>query len=486
MLKPIIEVIGLGSGDIHQLPLGIYRKLTQYNQTCYVRTLDHPVITSLQEEGVSFAGFDAVYERHDQFEAVYEEIAAILEEKAKEQGQIVYAVPGHPMLAERTVQILLENDRLDVQIAGGQSFLDDLFRTFQFDPIEGFQFVDGTSFERYQLQYEQHLVFCQVYDAFIASEVKLALLEDLPPEYMIYIAEAVGSEQESVKHIPLYQLDQQTHLSNLTSVYVPPIDKQELNHQFFRLREVVASLRGPGGCPWDQKQTHESLKKYLIEEAYEVLDAIDQEDDDAIAEELGDVLLQVLLHSQIAEEAGYFTIDDVICSITEKMIRRHPHVFGNIKVKDENEVMVNWESIKQQEKKQNQHQESILDGIPKAFPAMLMAEELQKKAAKVGFDWDNAADMLAKVEEELLEWKEAIASGDSDEITKEFGDILFAMINIARYYKINPEIALLLTNRKFKKRFQYVEQSVKASTKEWKEFTLEQLDVFWEEAKKED
>ncbi|MFC4403582.1 nucleoside triphosphate pyrophosphohydrolase [Gracilibacillus xinjiangensis] len=484
-MKPLIEVIGLGGGDIHQLPLGIYRKLTKSDQLCYVRTMDHPVINTLKQEGVSFLGFDAVYEKHSQFEAVYDEIVSILEEKAREQQQIVYAVPGHPMLAERTVQLLLESETVDVNIAGGQSFLDDLFRVFQFDPIEGFQFVDATNFQRYQLQYEQHLVFCQVYDELIASEVKLTLLEDLPPEHMIYIAEAVGSDQESVKHIPLFELDQQTHLSNLTSVYVPPIDdKAKLNHQFFRLKEVIARLRGPGGCPWDQKQTHESLKKYLIEEAYEVIEAIDQKDDDAIAEELGDVLLQVLLHSQIAEESGYFTIDDVIFSITEKMIRRHPHVFGDVSVKDETDVIVNWEAIKQEEK--NEKHMSVLDDITKGLPAMLMAEEIQKKAAKVGFDWDNAQDMWAKVEEEQFEWKEAIASGDTEEMVKEFGDILFAMINIARYYKINPEIALLLTNEKFKKRFQHVEQSVIDSGKDWGAFTLEQLDLFWEEAKKEE
>ncbi|SES22809.1 tetrapyrrole methylase family protein / MazG family protein [Gracilibacillus ureilyticus] len=484
MSKPLIDVIGLGGGDMDQLPLGIYRKLAQSEQVCYVRTMDHPVVTSLEQEGVHFYGFDSVYEKHGEFESVYEEIVSVLIEKALDEHQIIYAVPGHPMLAERTVQLLLESDRVDVRLAGGQSFLDDMFRVFQFDPIEGFQFVDATSFQRYQLQYEQHIVFCQVYDSFIASEVKLELLEDLPPNHMIYIAEAVGSRQESLKHIPLVELDMQAHLSNLTSVYVPPVDKSELNHQFFRLREVVATLRGPGGCPWDQKQTHESLKKYLIEETYEVLEAIDREDDEAIAEELGDVLLQVMLHSQIAEESGYFTIEQVINSITEKMIRRHPHVFGDTVVQDENDVMVNWEAIKKQEKQHTE--ESLLDNITKGLPAMLMAEEIQKKAAKVGFDWDNAEDMWAKVEEEINEWKEAISTNDEKEMAKEFGDILFAMINIARYYKINPETALLLTNEKFKKRFHFVEQSVKASNKDWDSFTLEQLDKFWEEAKQEE
>jgi tetrapyrrole methylase family protein / MazG family protein len=481
-MKPIIEVVGLGGGDVNQLPLGIYRKLTNQENCIYVRTLDHPVIPTLEEDGVVFESYDAVYEKYDDFDSVYKEIVCELVTKAKDKSKIVYAVPGHPMLAERTVQLLLERKDIDVNLIGGQSFLDDLFLSFRFDPIEGFQFIDATNIHRHQLQYEQHLVFCQVYDAFVASEVKLTLLEDLPAEHMIYIGSAIGSENESIKEIPLVELDQQATLSNLTSVYVPPIEKDKLNHQPFRLKEIVETLRGPGGCPWDQKQTHASLKKYLIEEAYEVIDAIDQEDDAAIAEELGDVLLQVYLHSQIAEESGYFTIDDVIKSISEKMIRRHPHVFGDVEVKDENDVKANWDSIKRQEKEGQQS--SILDNLPKSMPATLLAEKIQKEVAKVGFDWEVVEDSWNKVEEELVEWKEAIANGNQNEIVAEFGDILFALINIARYYKVNPEIALQTTNDKFKKRFQFVESEVLRSNKKWEEYTLDELDVFWEQAKK--
>ncbi|GAE94197.1 possible tetrapyrrole methyltransferase domain [Gracilibacillus boraciitolerans JCM 21714] len=267
-----------------------------------------------------------------------------------------------------------------MRLLGGQSFLDDLFSALKIDPIEGFQFLDATSFERQQVQYQQHLVFCQVYDRFIASEIKLTLLEDLPPEYPVYIVEAAGSVQEKINKISLVELDQQITLSNLTSLYIPPIEKEKLNHQFFRLKEVITRLRGPGGCPWDQKQTHESLKKYLIEESYEVIEAIDAEDDDALAEELGDVLLQVLLHSQIGEEEGFFTIDDVIYSITEKMIRRHPHVFGDLEVVDESDVIKNWELIKKEEK--GKTEEKVMGSLTKGLPALLLAEEIQKKLRK--------------------------------------------------------------------------------------------------------
>ncbi|SFM50019.1 tetrapyrrole methylase family protein / MazG family protein [Gracilibacillus orientalis] len=481
-MKPLIEIIGLGGGDINQLPLGIYRKLTSEQDICYVRTLDHPVIHALQEESVHFSSFDAIYEKYDQFEVVYHEIVRTLIDTAIEKRNIVYAVPGHPMLAEQTVQLLIQHPDVEVEIVGGQSFLDDLFSALKIDPIEGFQFVDGTSFSRRHLQYEQHLVFCQVYDTFIASEVKLTLLEDLPAEYPVYIVDAVGSEEEAIKEIPLVELDQQMQLSNLTSVYIPPIDKEKLNHKFYHLKEVIAALRAPGGCPWDQKQTHETLKKYLIEETYEVIEAIDREDDEAIAEELGDVLLQIMLHSQIGEEAGFFTIDDVIYSITEKMIRRHPHVFGELEVEDESEVIKNWEAIKKEEK--GNQQQTLLSDLTKGLPATLLAEDIQKTVAKVGFDWSEPEPIWAKIYEELEELKDARENESFDAQEKEFGDILFAMINLGRYYKINPEIALMRTNQKFTHRFQFVEQKVKESKQPWKSFTLNDLDRFWEEAKR--
>ncbi|WP_163539357.1 nucleoside triphosphate pyrophosphohydrolase [Gracilibacillus sp. YIM 98692] len=482
-MQPVIHVIGLGGGDINQLPLGLYRHLTSMKNDCYVRTIDHPVIATLREEGVLFQSFDAIYEKHDQFEEVYEEIKAQLIDLAKQKQEITYAVPGHPMVAEQTVKLLVDQSDVKINVQGGHSYLDALFASLKIDPIDGFQFIDATSFNRDELQYRHHIVFCQVYNAIMASEVKLTLMEDLPPEYTVYIVEAAGSDQEQIKAVSLVELDQQMSLSNLTSIYVPPAKKEHLNHQFFRLRETIRILRGPNGCPWDKKQTHESLKKYLLEESYEVLEAIDEQDDDAIAEELGDVLLQVMLHSQIGEDAGFFTIDDVIYNITEKMIRRHPHVFAGEQINDEEELHRKWQAIKNEEKKTDP--KSILDGIVKGMSASLIAEEMQKKASKVGFDWDNPKDMWEKVEEEIQEWKEAIAENVEAEMEKELGDILFAIINVARYYNINPETALMRTNQKFKHRFSYVEKQVQQSGKSWGEFSLAELDRFWNEAKQQ-
>ncbi|MRH44986.1 nucleoside triphosphate pyrophosphohydrolase [Aquibacillus halophilus] len=480
-MENTIEIIGLGAGDINQLPLGIYRKLVGHNQAIHVRTIDHPVVKTLQEEGVEFVSYDSVYVQQGQFETVYKEIVSQLLAEAKENS-IIYAVPGHPMLAEKTVQLLLEQKEITVNLIGGQSYLDDLFSALKIDPIEGFQFLDATAFKRNQLEYRHHLVFCQVYDSFVASEVKLSLLEDLSPEHPVTIVEAVGSKQERLVTIPLVELDQTVKLSNLTSVYVPPVTGEELNNQFYRLREVIAQLRGPNGCPWDKKQTHESLRKYLIEEAYEFIEAVNNADDDGMIEEIGDVLLQVMLHSQIGEDEGFFTIDDVIVTLTEKMIRRHPHVFGSKNVETAEEVVENWEQIKRQEK--GEQPKSLVDDIAVDLPELLRAEEIQKRAAKAGFDWDNPVPIWAKIHEELEEVQDAIEAEDLEEVEKELGDVLFAIVNLARYYKINPELALNRTNLKFKTRFQFIEEKVRELNLTMEEMSLNELDEFWNKAKR--
>lgn len=476
-----IEIIGLGAGDINQLPLGIYKKLLHIESPVYTRTIDHPVIETLIGEGVRFEAFDYMYEEEDEFGAVYERITAALIEAAKGIDHLIYTVPGHPMLAEKTVQLLLEQNEVEVTVVGGQSYLDDLFTALKIDPIEGFQFVDGTSFNRNQLDYRHHIIFCQVYDRFIASEVKLSLLEDLPPDYQVTIVEAAGSKQEKLTQVSLEELDHSMEISNLTSLYVPPAPEHVLRHTFQSLRNVMATLRGPGGCPWDQKQTHESLREYSIEEVYELMDAIDNQDDENIIEELGDILMHVMLHSQIGEDDGYFTIDDVIRTITDKMIFRHPHVFSDTEVESVSEVVTNWEELKKQEK--GGQRESILDGIPKHLPSLAKAFKLQKKAAKVGFNWEDPADIWEKLNEEIREVQQAINEGIQTEIEDELGDVLFVLANLARYYKINPELALNRANRKFLSRFTYIEEQLKKNEIDIQEATLEQMDAYWDQAK---
>lgn len=479
-MKNKIEVIGLGAGDIDQLPLGIYRKLTNTNDLVWVRTNDHPVVKVLATEGVQFNSFDAYYEREDQFESVYEGIVETLLEKAKEQS-LIYAVPGHPMLAERTVELLLNQHDVHIELIGGQSYLDDLFTALQVDPIEGFQFIDGTSFKRGHLNYEQHLIFCQVYDRMIASEIKLSLLEDLPADYPITFVEAAGSTTETLTTVPLKEMDHSLEISNLRSVYIPPAPAEILSHTFMRLREVIASLRGPNGCEWDKKQTHETLRTYLIEEVYELIDAIDMKDDEGIIEELGDVLLQVMLHSQIGEDAGYFMIDDVIQGITNKMIHRHPHVFGGAIENNE----LSWEALKEKEKRDKR--DSLLEGVSQSLPALSRATQLQAKASDVGFGWDDVAGVWNKLNEEIREVKAAIQERNENEIEQELGDVLFVIANLSRYYQVNPEIALNRTNRKFIYRFQFIERSLDVSNQDITAVSQDIMDEYWNQAKgKED
>lgn len=477
-----LTIIGLGAAELDQLPLGLYKFLKQ-TPMLYVRTEDHPVLSELAQEGVTYTSFDSIYEKHDDFPAVYREIADTLIAYTEKQD-IVYAVPGHPLVAEQTVQHLIEAERegrVQLVIKGGQSFLDPLFAAVRVDPIEGFQLLDGTAMRRDDVQMNQHIFIGQVYDAFSASEVKLTLMEKYPDDYPVTIVTAAGSSQETIRTVPLYELDRDMHLSNLTTVYVPPVKERSARYKEWQtFREIVAILRSPEGCPWDREQTHETLKRYAIEEVYELVEAINEQDDEAIIEELGDVLLQVFLHTQIGEDAGYFTMEDVLERIAEKMIRRHPHVFGEVTVSSSGEVVDNWQAIKASEKPQT---ESLLDGQRRHESSLLTSFNYQKKAASVGFQWPDQAGAWDKFDEEVKEWKEAIAKGNAEEQLDEFGDVLFTLVNLARMSKLSPELAMQQANQKFERRFRHVEMSVKQGQGQFDGYTLEELDAFWQQAK---
>jgi tetrapyrrole methylase family protein/MazG family protein len=253
-----------------------------------------------------------------------------------------------------------------------------------------------------------------------------------------------------------------------------------------RLLEVMRRLRAPDGCPWDREQTHESLKSDLIEEAYEVIDAIESGSVSHLEEELGDLLLQVVFHSQISGENGHFEFSDVADAIIDKLERRHPHVFGEVKVSDAGEVLQNWDAIKKAEKQEGDRPGSIVSGIPKHLPALQKAHQVQKRAARAGFDWDHIDDVFAKLHEEIEEVKEAINRNHEQDIRAELGDLLFSVVNVSRFLGHNPEELLNHNIRKFVGRFQMVEEKVHATGREFKEFSLEELDTFWEEAKREE
>lgn len=250
---------------------------------------------------------------------------------------------------------------------------------------------------------------------------------------------------------------------------------------FDRLVEIMRRLRGPGGCPWDAEQSHESLKRYLIEEAYEVIEAIDTNNPELIKEELGDLLLQPVFHAAIAEEQGTFTMDDVLEAINDKLVRRHPHVFGEQRVKSAAEQVENWERIKKGEK--GEERRSAIAGIPPHMPALMKAQKITEKAARVGFDWEHVDQVFAKVLEELHELEETLTTGDEAGMEAELGDLLFAIVNLGRFLSLDPEQALGKTIARFTTRFTHVEESLHAAGRAMKDATLEEMDLLWEEAK---
>jgi XTP/dITP diphosphohydrolase len=250
----------------------------------------------------------------------------------------------------------------------------------------------------------------------------------------------------------------------------------QASNNFEDLVKIVKVLRKE--CPWDRKQTHQSIKDNLIEEAYEAVEAIDREDFEELKKELGDLLLHVVFHSRMATETEDFNIEDVIYAIQEKLIRRHPHVFGDTKTESEQEVAENWEAIKMKEGKK-----SVLDGLPAHLPALIKAQRMQEKAANVGFDWPEWHQVWDKLEEELAELKEVLKEQDLEKSKEEFGDLLFSLVNVGRFFDLNAEDSLRMTNRKFIRRFRYIEEQVQSSDRSMKEVSLEEMDGIWEEAK---
>jgi tetrapyrrole methylase family protein/MazG family protein len=477
-----LTVIGLGAGDLAQLSLGTYRKLKEADHLV-ARTDQHPAIAELRAEGVALTSFDEIYENNDSFQVVYEKIVDELLKMCGERP-VTYVVPGHPLVAERTVQLLIEKERegdVKLDIAGGNSFLDPIFAALRIDPIEGFQLLDGTDIQRDAVQMTQHVLIAQVYDAFVASEVKLSLMEKYAYDHPVTIVTAAGSKDEKLTTVPLFELDRVTEIDNLTTIYVPPaVSREERLKDWATFREIITALRAPDGCPWDREQTHETLKRHLIEEAHELLEAINQQDDEAIVEELGDVLLQVFLHAQIGEDEGYFAMEDVLQAVASKMIRRHPHVFGSGNVESSEEVLQNWQEIKNSEKPQTA---SLLDGQARHTSSLLTSFNYQKAAARVGFDWPAIDGAIEKFKEEWQEFQHEVQQGTKERQMDELGDVLFTIVNISRFLKLSPEEAMVHANQKFKSRFTFVEACVKEDRGHFSDYTLDELEAFWKQAK---
>jgi tetrapyrrole methylase family protein/MazG family protein len=325
-----------------------------------------------------------------------------------------------------------------------------------------------------------------VYDQQVASNVKIKLMNFYSDDHEVIVVRGAGIPgEEIIMTVPLYELDRVECLDHLTSVYITAVHPEDRDKFFMQdLEEVMTVLRSPDGCPWDREQDHKTLKKYLIEEAYEVIDAIDSDDLWSLEEELGDLLLQVVFHAEIARENGYFNMTDVITGIYEKMVRRHPHVFSDVDVDNSDEVLVNWEAIKNEEKSS----ETVSDEIDHiaALPPLMKAEKIFKKMAKAGFDYEDVEGAFDKIHEELDELKEDMALNHRDNIISEYGDLLGAVVDLGRKIKVDPSEALLRTMAKVTKRFRFVEESLMAQNKSMTDVSLEIMEDLWEKSKKHD
>ena len=491
-----ITVVGLGPGAPGQLTVEAREALSGAAEV-YLRTSHHPTVPSLPA-GPRYHSFDHLYEEKPSFGEIYAAIVERLLELGRRPEGVVYAVPGHPLVGERTTSLLLpsaEQAGIPVRLVAGLSFVDSTLAALRLDPLaEGLQVLDagelaalaelnrGQPAPRPGFLPTAPLLLAQVYNRRVASALKLHLLEYYPSRHKVSLVRAAGVPgEEQVKQISLYRLDRATAVDHLCCVYVPPLDLLDDLADFPGLRYVVARLRAPGGCPWDREQDHDTLKPYLIEEAYEALDALDAQDPAKLTEELGDLLLQVVLHAQLGEEEGEFAIEDVLRGITAKLIRRHPHVFGDVAVRDSSDVLRNWQQIKKAEKGEEGEPASLLGDIPHHMPALAYALSLQKRAARTGFDWPQIEGVEDKVAEELRELKRA--QGPQARL-HELGDLLFAMVNLARWLKVDAEEALRLANRRFQRRFHHMERLCRERGLDFAHLSAAEQDELWEAAKR--
>jgi tetrapyrrole methylase family protein/MazG family protein len=481
----MITILGLGPGSINDLSLQAWEKIRN-SQTLYLRTLRHPCVAALPAT-CSCISFDEIYQRHEDFDDVYAEIAQRILAIAGKGDEVVYAVPGDPLVGEATVKQILQRakmEAIEVEIVHGISFVEPCLSLLGIDALDGLQVFDAlTVAEQYHPPINPALpaLLAQVYSRAVASNLKLTLMNQYEDEYPVKLIHAAGTDGVSVEDLKLYEIDRSSRIDVMTSLYVPALD--ELS-SFEALQNIIAHLRSPEGCPWDREQTHKSLRPFLIEEAYEVLDALDADDPKALYEEMGDLLLQILLHTQIAIDEGKFKMSDLLLHLNEKMIRRHPHVWGDVETTgDLGQLSRIWQDVKEAEKAGNEAVfTSLLDGIPTGAPALFVAHRYSQRAAKVGFDWDDVFGVEAKFKEELAE----VFSASSDEArAKEIGDLIFVLVNWLRWLDVDdPESLLREINAKFYRRFRHIEEQAARDGKAVSDYSLEELEAWWQEAKR--
>jgi tetrapyrrole methylase family protein/MazG family protein len=503
-----LTVLGLGPGDPALLTEAATTHLRALERLV-LRTTVHPTVPSLPRH-LEIESFDALYEQADSFEAIYYEIVQRLLQRVRAGEAVTYAVPGHPLVAEATTRRLLaaaRAEKIPTRIIAGLSFVEPVCEALEIDPFEhGLQLLDalelvppshapwdgddawihkqgGEGYEPpivpFPLVPTRGALLSQVYNRRVASDVKLTLLQRYPDSHAVRIVWSAGSGRGSrTRTVLLSELDHQNDLDHLTSVYLPPLPAIEDLRGIDGAGWVIARLLGPGGCPWDREQTHLSLRPYLLEETHEALEALDAGDTAALAEELGDVLLQILLHSEMARQAGDFDFGDVLWELTSKLVRRHPHVFGEVEVGGTSEVLRNWESIKRTEQAaRGAKPKGPLDGVPAGLPALASAQKIGDKAARAGFDWPDIDQVWDKVREELEELRAASAV----EREEEFGDLLFVLTRLASWLKIDAETATRAASTKFRQRFTTLHEL--AGERRLDDLRPDELKQLWTEAK---
>ena len=421
-----IYILGFGCGGKNDITLRTMEILKNSDRV-YVRTMVHPSASILDEYGIKYTSFDELYENAEDFEQVYDTICETVLDSPGES--VSYIVPGSSFIAERAVGLIVKRAECDVRIIPAVSFIDGIFSALKTDAADSFKLLDALSLDTQRPDPSCMNIICQVYDRSIASDVKLSLSDIYPDDTPVYIINAASTDDEKIIPLELYEIDRCDEIDHLTSLVIPPVDFTRVPRLFSSLQKVVRSLRGEGGCPWDTQQTHESLIPYVTEEAYEVVSAIRKDDSDNLCEELGDLLLQVVMHADIASEYGDFTMEDVIEGICTKMIRRHPHVFADavLELDDADRV---WDEIKKEEHSYGSIAEELGD-VADALPSLSYAAKLIRRTSKY-LEKDPYAE-----EAGLEELRDGELS--DEELSSKLGRILFSVCALCAEKNLDPE-----------------------------------------------
>jgi len=479
-----ITLLGLGPGAPESLTREAWEWLKNID-VLYLRTRHHPTVNFLPNK-LTLISFDDIYEAHDSFEGVYGTIIEQVISLGRSSEGVTYAVPGHPFVAEATCPEIYQRAKgagISVRVIDGLSFLEPTFRALGVDPFPDLVCADAmriASAETPQFPPSSPALIAQIYSRMVASDVKLTLMNIYPDDHPVRLIHGAGTEGELIEDLPLFEIDHSKHLGLLSSLFVPPLSPYK---SFESFQEIIAKLRAPDGCPWDREQTHESLRPFLLEEAYEALDALDRQDMTDLQEELGDLLLQILLHAQIANEEGDFNIHHVMEGIGRKLVRRHPHVFSDVEVNDVSGVKRKWEQIKAEERQQNGRtgKKGLLDGVPKALPALSQAGEIIERAGRVGFD----AVLLKGDPTYLSQLIEKFEIAKNKEKENLLAELLLGLSALAYQHDLDAESVFRQALTRFRRQFGLMEKDTLARGEDLASLSKEQKQALWDKAGRE-